>query len=71
MICSPSEGQKPKVHDGVMEVSGYAWSGGGNGILRVDVSADQGKTWHSAELQQVHQRRYRSWAWTLWEVREC
>ena len=29
---------------------GYAWSGGGRGIVRVDVSADGGATWHTAQL---------------------
>lgn len=38
-------------------VKGYAWSGGGQGIIRVDVSADGGKTWHTAELQKVPQKR--------------
>ena len=34
-----------------VQVSGWAFSGGGHGIIRVDVSADQGKTWTSAELK--------------------
>ena len=38
-------------------VKGYAWSGGGQGIIRVDVSADGGKTWHDAELKKVPQKR--------------
>jgi sulfite oxidase len=32
-------------------VKGYAWSGGGKGIIRVDVSADGGKNWQSAALK--------------------
>jgi sulfite oxidase len=42
----------PIVDDGEIEVSGYAWSGGGRGIIRVEISADGGKTWQSAQLQQ-------------------
>lgn len=38
--------------DGEFEVMGYAWSGGGRGIIRVDVSADGGETWHPTELTQ-------------------
>lgn len=38
-------------------VKGYAWSGGGQGIIRVDVSADGGKTWQDAELKKVPQKR--------------
>ncbi|KAJ3090437.1 hypothetical protein HK102_003759 [Quaeritorhiza haematococci] len=33
-----------------VDVSGYAWSGAGRGIYRVDVSADGGKTWMEANL---------------------
>lgn len=35
-----------------MEVSGYAWSGGGRGVIRVEVSADGGRSWRSATLTQ-------------------
>lgn len=50
-----------------VEVSGYAWSGGGRGIARVDVSADGGKAWTVATLRRPEgQPIYRTWAWTLW-----
>jgi sulfite oxidase len=49
-------------------VKGYAWSGGGRGITRVDVSSDGGKTWHAAELSSSKQRRNKVWAWTQWEA---
>lgn len=50
-----------------MEVKGYAWSGGGRGVIRVDVSADGGKTWKTATLRQdKSQSLYRMWAWSLW-----
>ena len=66
-ICEPQEGA---VLEDAEEVTarGYAWSGGGRGIVRVDVSADGGKTWVEAELNQTSQRRHRQWAWTLWEA---
>ena len=35
---------------GVNTVQGYAYSGGGRGIVRVDVSGDGGKTWKTARL---------------------
>lgn len=48
---------------------GYAWSGGGRGIVRVDISADGGKTWHVAELTQHQQQSLdRMWAWTQWSI---
>ena len=38
--------------DGSIDIKGYAWSGGGRGIIRVEVSIDGGKTWNLAEMQQ-------------------
>jgi sulfite oxidase len=34
----------------VLTVKGYAYAGGGRGILRVDVSIDGGRTWRDAQL---------------------
>lgn len=52
----------------LVSAKGYAWAGGGRSIVRVDVSADDGKTWHTAELQPEGQQqpRGRAWAWTQW-----
>ncbi len=47
-------------------VKGYAWSGGGRGIIRVDVSLDGGNNWFTADLQKPDQPYNRVWAWTLW-----
>ncbi|RCH99684.1 hypothetical protein CU098_011915, partial [Rhizopus stolonifer] len=50
-VCSPSDG----LHDGPrlkQQVQGYALSGGGRSIQRVDVSGDDGKTWTTAQLHQ-------------------
>ncbi|BFZ13812.1 hypothetical protein BsWGS_16851 [Bradybaena similaris] len=67
-ICEPVEGAE--IEEGASEVTlkGYAWSGGGRGIIRVDVSADGGKTWHEARLKPNGQTQYKSYAWTLWEA---
>ncbi|CAE7556367.1 Suox, partial [Symbiodinium microadriaticum] len=52
----------------VLTVKGYAYSGGGRGIVRVDVSIDGGKTWQEAELTEgSEQPMHRAWAWTFWE----
>lgn len=66
-ITYPSPGYELK-EKGVYEVRGLAWSGAG-AIKRVEVSADGGKTWADAELQQpVLTRsltRFRiPWNWT-------
>ncbi|XP_041267558.1 sulfite oxidase, mitochondrial isoform X2 [Onychostruthus taczanowskii] len=53
---------------GELTVKGYAWSGGGREVVRVDVSLDGGRTWREAELG-PRPRRGRGWAWALWELR--
>lgn len=69
-ICSPKNGEGMKLDsDGMMTVKGYAWSGGGNRIVRVDVTADGGKTWQCAELQQDNAPSGRHFGWTLWSAR--
>jgi sulfane dehydrogenase subunit SoxC len=50
VITSPSGGQKMK-GAGLYQVSGVAWSGFGK-IRRVDVSADGGKSWAQAALDE-------------------
>ncbi|XP_035231745.1 sulfite oxidase-like isoform X2 [Stegodyphus dumicola] len=67
-ICKPSDGSSVMLQNGLIKVEGYAWSGGGRKIVRVDVSADGGKTWHVADLQQDSSPLYKCWAWTLWRV---
>ncbi|TMW55782.1 hypothetical protein Poli38472_010664 [Pythium oligandrum] len=54
----------------IITVKGYAWSGGGRNIIRVDVSIDGGKTWTPAELHESGRRQKynRAWAWTPWEL---
>jgi sulfite oxidase len=61
--------------DGVVRVAGYAWSGDGKGIVRVDVSADGGETWMAARLLprnsgspngRSEEPRNRVYDWTRW-----
>lgn len=38
-------------------------------MIRVDVSVDGGKTWHTAKLGEgSNQNPNRAWAWTFWEA---
>lgn len=67
-ICDPTEGDEVKAIDGKVTVRGYAWSGGGRGIVRVDVSVDGGENWNTAELEPSIMKLHRCWAWTLWKV---
>lgn len=47
--------------------AGYAYSGGGARILRVDVSADRGRTWvEAAALAADAAPPGKHYSWTLW-----
>ena len=50
---------------------GYAFSGGGNKIWRVDLSIDQGKTWIEAKLENLEglAEPPRHWSWTIWSAK--
>lgn len=55
------------LEEDAVEVQGYAFSGGGRAVVRVDVSADDGRTWHQAELCKDVGKGFKSWAWTRWK----
>ncbi len=68
-VCYPKEGSSLDNGEDEITVKGYAFSGGGNGILRVDVSIDNGVTWQTADLQPSEkQKSHKNWAWTRWEA---
>lgn len=68
-LVSPKTKDTIKPGDKVLvKCSGWAWSGGGRSIVRVDVTGDSGDTWTAAELKDGSQQKPgRSWAWTFWE----
>ncbi|QDZ17568.1 sulfite oxidase [Chloropicon primus] len=70
VIVSPQDGETLEVvPEEELEIKGYSWSGGGRGVIRVDVSIDSGKSWHTATLKEgSEQNPMRAWAWTFWEV---
>ena len=47
-------------------VEGYCYSGGGRRIVRVDVSADGGRTWQQAEILADEAKGAKAWAWRRW-----
>jgi sulfite oxidase len=49
-------------------VFGYALSGGGCRITRVEVTADGGRSWTEAELKQEDVMEPRHYGWTLWRA---
>ncbi|KAA8530102.1 hypothetical protein F0562_004811 [Nyssa sinensis] len=63
------------VKHGKITIKGYAVSGGGRGIERVDVSIDGGKTWVEASRYQKTGIPYTAdessdkWAWVLFEAK--
>ncbi|XKL64794.1 hypothetical protein PGB90_004880 [Kerria lacca] len=68
-ICEPVNNQKVKLQNGKLIVSGYAWSGGGSKIIRIDLTADKGLKWHTAKI--IHQENAnpgRCWSWVLWKA---
>ncbi|KAL3829483.1 hypothetical protein ACJIZ3_018285 [Penstemon smallii] len=72
-ICSLEDVNMVK--PGKITIKGYAVSGGGRGIERVDVSVDGGKTWVEASRSQKSGMLYISddessdkWAWVLFET---
>ncbi|XP_053998373.1 sulfite oxidase, mitochondrial isoform X2 [Hylaeus anthracinus] len=69
-ICKPEPSETVKVKNGKINVKGYAWSGGGRKTIRVDITNDQGKTWHTANLdaEDTNAKQGRYWSWTLWNV---
>ena len=78
-ICTPKDGQPIAVqwkHDPqsgttkpFIELAGYAWSGGGRAVIRVDLTTDNGRTWHMATLEQEPNKPvHHTYSWTLWKV---
>lgn len=67
-ICEPEPNTNVKPGQKV-KLRGYAWSGGGNKIVRLDLTADKGKSWISARLlEQADVPEPRHFGWTLWEA---
>ncbi|KAL0087160.1 Oxidoreductase, molybdopterin-binding domain-containing protein [Phycomyces blakesleeanus] len=69
-VCDPADG----LHSGQTKnqvVQGYALSGGGRSIQRVDVSGNDGKTWVEASLYQpaADGKATHVWGWCTWTAR--
>ena len=52
------------IEAGKITVKGYAMSGGGRIITRVDISTDGGETWITAKITEGNHK----WAWVFWEL---
>ncbi|XP_077430151.1 sulfite oxidase, mitochondrial [Vanacampus margaritifer] len=76
-ITLPADGAVVPRGGEEVTVKGYAWSGGGREVVRVDVSLDGGKTWQVAQLRNGDKGQTpepsppplgKAWAWKLWEI---
>ncbi|KAI9293250.1 sulfite oxidase-like protein [Neoconidiobolus thromboides FSU 785] len=66
VICTPSNQSKLEVS--CNEVKGYAISGGGRKVTRVEVTFDEGKSWELASLKQEKVGNG-YWSWCLWSLK--
>ncbi|KAI5793191.1 Oxidoreductase, molybdopterin-binding domain-containing protein [Geopyxis carbonaria] len=55
------------VHDGAIDVAGWAYSGGSRWVERVDVSPDGGFTWYEVPPAQLSVKRQHTWR--MWRMR--
>lgn len=75
-ITIPADGAVVDRSDEEVTIKGYAWSGGGREVVRVDVSIDGGNTWKIAQLKRsekggdggISPPPGQAWAWKLWEL---
>lgn len=75
-ITLPAEGAVVDRSEEEVTIKGYAWSGGGREVVRVDVSIDGGNTWKIAQLKRSDEGEDggmapppgQAWAWKLWEL---
>lgn len=84
-ICDPQDGQELDIKvsetknsvEMSIPVKGYAFSGGGKMIIRVDVSVDGGQNWFTAKLEDIprlddgladYTARNHTYSWTRWSL---
>lgn len=68
-ILSPVPGATVSKWDEELELKGFALSGGGRSIHRVDISVDGGQSWKQADLLPRPKASHnQDWAWTLWKA---
>lgn len=52
------------------KLKGYAYSGGGRKVTRVEVSLDNGLTWELCDIHRFEKRRpgHKYWCWIFWDI---
>jgi len=70
-ITAPEPGTVVSRGD-TLTIAGYAYSGAGHAVIRVDVSIDGGRSWEQAEITRASEvqrvRSRRAWAWVQWRL---
>lgn len=68
VISCPAHGDTIEISDRNFTVKGYAYSGGGRSIIRVEVSLDNGQTWRLARhYHPCPTTKYgKQWCWAYW-----
>ncbi|KAF9466226.1 Oxidoreductase, molybdopterin-binding domain-containing protein [Collybia nuda] len=64
-IITP-EDKEVIIHDGKITLKGWAYSGGGNWVERVEVSSDGGSVWYAVNADDMTEKHYH--AWRLWKI---
>ncbi|KAK4943882.1 hypothetical protein LTR10_016598 [Elasticomyces elasticus] len=62
-----AELQRLGLEEDAIKVEGYAYSGGGRRVIRVDISADDGQSWSQAAILPDQAQGHKSWSWKRWE----
>lgn len=62
-------------NNSTINFKGYAYSGGGNIITRVEISFNNGEQWFETEIKYIDnyiRHGFKSWVWVIWEFKiEC
>lgn len=67
VITEPLDSSGFELEQEEITLKGYAYSGGGRGIARVDVTTNGGEDWETAELHRRPIGTNNNWTWSLWE----
>ena len=57
-----------ETEEDAVEIEGYAFSGGGREVVRVDVSSDGGRSWQQACLLPDDPQGLKRWSWKRWQA---
>jgi sulfite oxidase len=68
VICSPLDSTSFDSKNENVNFKGFAYSGGGRGIVRVELTTDHGESWIETQLEKRQQRLGRRWSWAFWNA---